>query len=189
MGGAMEGSILALLERHGSLAYEQIAAHLREPPDRVRNVLADLRERGLIVALGVGAAGDRVATYWSLTDAGRTALAQRRGAGFEEGLRGPPKGSLSNDPYTSRDATSDQLERLRVAQDELLATTAHGIERLDLIKTQLVDLRRLHAESYGIEAEFRRCRELSRVAEVVAYRKGLERHIAAFERLVTLAED
>jgi DNA-binding IclR family transcriptional regulator len=38
----MEGSILELLEQHGSLGYEQIAAHRNEPPDEVRNLLASL---------------------------------------------------------------------------------------------------------------------------------------------------
>jgi predicted ArsR family transcriptional regulator len=51
---AVEGSILALLEQHGSLGYEQIAAHLGEPPDAVRNALTGLRERGLIDVLSVG---------------------------------------------------------------------------------------------------------------------------------------
>jgi hypothetical protein len=35
----MEGSILGLLEEHGSLGYEQIAALLRKPPDAVRTAL------------------------------------------------------------------------------------------------------------------------------------------------------
>jgi predicted ArsR family transcriptional regulator len=42
----MEGSILELLEQHGSLAYEQIAAHLGAPPDAIRSALQGLRERG-----------------------------------------------------------------------------------------------------------------------------------------------
>jgi predicted ArsR family transcriptional regulator len=42
----MEGSILELLEQHGSLGYEQIAAHLGEPPDAVRSALVDLRAGG-----------------------------------------------------------------------------------------------------------------------------------------------
>jgi hypothetical protein len=50
----VEGSILRLLEQHGSLAYEQIAAHLGRPPDAVRNALTGLRERGLIDVLSVG---------------------------------------------------------------------------------------------------------------------------------------
>jgi DNA-binding transcriptional ArsR family regulator len=51
----MEGSILALLEEHGSLAHEQIAAHLRKPPDAVGNTLLSLRDRGLVDVLSVGA--------------------------------------------------------------------------------------------------------------------------------------
>ncbi len=50
----MEGSILALFERHGSLAYEQIASQLEEPPHEVRNVLSRLRDRGLVQAVPVG---------------------------------------------------------------------------------------------------------------------------------------
>ena len=77
----MEGSILALLERHGSLAYEQIAAQLRERPDSVRNALVQLRDRGLIGAVAVGdLVGNRTnaATSWRLTDSGRAALAELR---------------------------------------------------------------------------------------------------------------
>jgi predicted ArsR family transcriptional regulator len=77
----MEGSILELLERHGSLAYEQIAAHLNEPPDAVRNALADLRERGLVDVLTVGELEGhttRAAAYWRLTEQGREELARRR---------------------------------------------------------------------------------------------------------------
>ena len=77
----MEGSILALLELHGSLGYEQIAAHLDEPPDAVRNALSGLGDRGLVDVLSVGELErnfTRVAAYWRLTDAGRTELARRR---------------------------------------------------------------------------------------------------------------
>lgn len=77
----MEGSILELLEQHGSLAYEQIAAHLNEPPDEVRNLLASLRDRGFVDVLSVGeldAKVTRAAAYWRLTDAGREELARRR---------------------------------------------------------------------------------------------------------------
>jgi DNA-binding transcriptional ArsR family regulator len=52
--GGMQGSILELLERHGALGYEQIASLLGEPPDAVRNALADLRDRGLVDVLAVG---------------------------------------------------------------------------------------------------------------------------------------
>ena len=78
----VEGSILALLEHHGSLGYEQIAAHLREPPDDVRNALTGLRERGLIDVLSVGGLRGRpnnAASYWRLSDAGRAELARLRG--------------------------------------------------------------------------------------------------------------
>ena len=77
----MEGSILALLEQHGSLAYEQIAAHLNEPPDAVRRVLASLRARGLVDVLGISEVeghGTRAAAYWRLTDAGRAELSRIR---------------------------------------------------------------------------------------------------------------
>jgi len=79
----MEGSILALLERNGSLAYVQIASLLRERPDAVRTVLAGLRDRGLIDALPIGElVGNRTnaSTYWRLTDAGRVAVARSRSA-------------------------------------------------------------------------------------------------------------
>ena len=72
----MEGSILALLERHGSLAYEQISALLRERPNDVRNTLTQLRDYGLIDAVKVGRANS--ATSWKLTDSGRAALAALR---------------------------------------------------------------------------------------------------------------
>jgi len=77
----MEGSILELLERHGSLGYEQIAAHLNERPDAVRNILASLRERRLVDVLSVGELEGnvtRAASYWRLTDAGRTELSRLR---------------------------------------------------------------------------------------------------------------
>ena len=95
----MEGSTLELLERHGSLAYEQVAAHLHEPPDAVRNVLAFLRDRGLVDVLSVGELEDqstRAASYWRLTDAGRAELARRRSAdlsrsAFFRQFWGPPE--------------------------------------------------------------------------------------------------
>ena len=77
----MEGSILALLEQHGSLGHEQIAAHLHEPPDAVRNMLAALRDRGLVSVLSVGELQGQLtnaASYWQLTDAGRAELARLR---------------------------------------------------------------------------------------------------------------
>ena len=77
----MESAILALLEQHGSLGYEQIAAHLNQGPDAVRNALQDLRDRGLVDVLSVGELeghSTRAAAYWRLTDAGREELAQLR---------------------------------------------------------------------------------------------------------------
>ncbi len=77
----MEGSILLLLERHGSLAYEQIAAQLNERPDDVRNSLTVLRDRGLVEALSVGELVGNLtnaAAYWRLTDSGRETLARSR---------------------------------------------------------------------------------------------------------------
>jgi predicted ArsR family transcriptional regulator len=77
----MQGSVLELLEQHGSLAYEQIAAHLHRPPDEVRNTLVAMRDRGLIDVLSVGELEGnvtRAASYWRLTDAGRADLARRR---------------------------------------------------------------------------------------------------------------
>jgi predicted ArsR family transcriptional regulator len=77
----MEGSILALLEQHGSLGYEQIAAFLSAPPDAVRNALNDLRDGGFIGVLSVGELqghDTRSASYWRLTEAGRAELARRR---------------------------------------------------------------------------------------------------------------
>ena len=82
MARRVEGSILALLEHHGSLGYEQIAAHLGEPPDAVRNALTGLRERGLIDVLSVGELQGQLTTaasYWRLSDAGRAELARLRG--------------------------------------------------------------------------------------------------------------
>jgi len=81
MGPSVDLSILALLEEHGSLAYEQIAAQLNRPPDLVRNALVDLRNRGFVDVLRVGELEGnrtRAAAYWRLTDAGRAELAQRR---------------------------------------------------------------------------------------------------------------
>ena len=74
-------AILELLERHGSLAYEQIAALLNEPPDAVRNLLTTMHDRGLIDVVAVGRLEGNVTTaasYWRLTDAGREELARRR---------------------------------------------------------------------------------------------------------------
>jgi predicted ArsR family transcriptional regulator len=77
----MEDSILELLERHGSLAYEQIAALLNKPPDAVRNMLADFKERGLVDVVALGRLEGNLTTaasYWRLTEQGREELARRR---------------------------------------------------------------------------------------------------------------
>ena len=71
--------ILALLREHESLGYEQIAAHLEEPPHEVRAALSRLRGIGLVDAIAVGeldAHTTRAATYWRLTAAGRERAAR-----------------------------------------------------------------------------------------------------------------
>jgi predicted ArsR family transcriptional regulator len=76
----MDESILRLLEEHGSLGYEQIAALLQRRAGEVRQALERLRERGLVAVLAVGEhEGQAVhaASYWRLTDAGREELAGR----------------------------------------------------------------------------------------------------------------
>jgi predicted ArsR family transcriptional regulator len=73
--------ILELLERHGSLAYEQIATHLGERPDAVRNALGGLRDRGLIAVVSVGELVGTLTNstaYWCLTATGRAELAEAR---------------------------------------------------------------------------------------------------------------
>jgi DNA-binding transcriptional ArsR family regulator len=77
----VEGSILELLEQHGSLAYEQIAALIRKPPDAVRNALHDLRGRGLVDVVSLGRQDGNLTTaasYWRLTEEGPAELARRR---------------------------------------------------------------------------------------------------------------
>jgi predicted ArsR family transcriptional regulator len=77
----VEGSILELLEQHGSLASEQVAALLQEPPDDVRNALNDLRERGLVDVVVIGrldGADLSTPTYWRLTESGRSEIWRRR---------------------------------------------------------------------------------------------------------------
>jgi predicted ArsR family transcriptional regulator len=75
----MERSILALLEQHESLGFDQIAAHLGESPDAARNALQDLRDSGFVAVLSVGESEGRGtgASYWRLTDQGREELARR----------------------------------------------------------------------------------------------------------------
>jgi predicted ArsR family transcriptional regulator len=78
----VEGSILELLERHGSLGYEQIAAHLHLPPDQVRNALTVLRARGWIEAIEIGHHPEpNGPAYWHLTGSGHEELARRRRSG------------------------------------------------------------------------------------------------------------
>lgn len=76
----MEGSILELLELHESLAFDQIVMGLGEPPDAVRNALADLSDSGFISVLRIGEIQGQMtaASYWRLTDRGRDELARRR---------------------------------------------------------------------------------------------------------------
>jgi len=76
----MERSILALLEQHDSLGYEQISVQVDEPPNVVRSALSDLRASGFVDLLGFGEleAHATNASYWRLTDAGRSELARRR---------------------------------------------------------------------------------------------------------------
>ena len=75
----MEAAILELLERHRLLNYEQIATLLNERPGGVRQALERLRERGLVGVLPVGVLEGnvtRAASYWRLTDEGRTELSR-----------------------------------------------------------------------------------------------------------------
>jgi predicted ArsR family transcriptional regulator len=76
----MERSILALLEQHDSLAYEQIAVQVDKPPNIVRSLLSELRASGFVDLLSFGEfeAHTTNASYWRLTDAGRSELARRR---------------------------------------------------------------------------------------------------------------
>jgi len=79
----MERSILALLEQHESLGFDQIVVQLSEPPNAVRSALTDLRERGLVSVFSIGEIEGHVtaaASYWRLTDAGRRDLARRMSA-------------------------------------------------------------------------------------------------------------
>lgn len=77
----MDEAILQILEQHGSLAYAQVAALLREPPDAVRATLAGLRDRRLVAVLAVGDLVDHrtdAVAYWRLTDEGRAELSRLR---------------------------------------------------------------------------------------------------------------
>lgn len=77
----MRRSILALLEQHGALGYEQIAAQLGEPPGAVRNVLARLRDEGLVDVISTGSLVGHLTNavaHWRLSPAGRAELARLR---------------------------------------------------------------------------------------------------------------
>jgi len=77
----MEVSILALLDQHGALGFDQIVAHLAEPPDTVRSALTDLRDSGFVGVLSIGETEGHtkgVASYWLLSDRGREQLARLR---------------------------------------------------------------------------------------------------------------
>jgi hypothetical protein len=54
VGWELELAIRGLLEQHGSLAYEQIAALLERPPEAVRNALTGLRDRRFVDVLPAG---------------------------------------------------------------------------------------------------------------------------------------
>jgi predicted ArsR family transcriptional regulator len=76
----MEGSILALLDQHEALGFDQIVVRLREAPDAVRSALNDLRDSGFVSVLSIGEAQGHMpaaASYWRLTDRGREELARR----------------------------------------------------------------------------------------------------------------
>ena len=77
----MELAILLLLQRHDSLAADQIAAQLGDPLDAVNAILRRLRDRGSVDALAVGEIEGHTSTaasYWRLTDQGRDELAELR---------------------------------------------------------------------------------------------------------------
>ena len=76
----MELAILIVLAQHGSLAADQIAAHLGDSIDDVNLTLRRLRDGGLVDVLAVGELEAHVTTaaaYWRLTEAGRSELAAR----------------------------------------------------------------------------------------------------------------
>lgn len=73
----MNGDILGLLDRHGSLALDQIAAKLQDRPDAVRRELELLRDHGLVAVVAVGRLEGhttRAMSYWLLTEEGRKHL-------------------------------------------------------------------------------------------------------------------
>jgi DNA-binding transcriptional ArsR family regulator len=79
---AIERRILELLEQRAPLVYDQITAHLDEPPNAVRSALASVRDRGLVEVVTpfeAEAHSTHIAVFWRLTDAGHEELARRRG--------------------------------------------------------------------------------------------------------------
>jgi DNA-binding MarR family transcriptional regulator len=78
---AMGLAILLALAQSGSLAAEQLAADLSEDPHAVNAVLRELSKQGLVDAIEVGEVAGHSsngASYWRLTDEGRSHLARRR---------------------------------------------------------------------------------------------------------------
>jgi predicted ArsR family transcriptional regulator len=76
--------ILRLLAEHESLAYEQVAVYLGEPPHEVRAALSQLRGIGLVDAISVGELEmhtTRSVAYWRLTEKGRHEAARLRDSG------------------------------------------------------------------------------------------------------------
>jgi DNA-binding MarR family transcriptional regulator len=73
--------VLAVLQEHGSLAVEQIAAFVGRDVSALNPVVASLRDEGLIRAVAVtnfeGHTGVAVA-YWRLTDSGQDEFARLR---------------------------------------------------------------------------------------------------------------
>jgi len=74
--GGLELAILGLLERHGPLAFEQIAAHLNERPNDVRRELTTLRDSGFVHVITLDGHSSNAISNWRLTDAGRRELDQ-----------------------------------------------------------------------------------------------------------------
>ncbi|HYY04018.1 MAG TPA: hypothetical protein VE736_09060 [Gaiellaceae bacterium] len=74
----LDTRILALLDEHGSLGYDEIATQLDEPPDAIRASLTELRDLGFVDAVTVDELElhvTRAAVSWRLTDQGREQLA------------------------------------------------------------------------------------------------------------------
>jgi DNA-binding PadR family transcriptional regulator len=77
----VELALLLLLAQQGSLASEQVAAHLGEEPHALYDVLRRLRDQGLVDVLAIGeleAHSTNAASYWRLTGDGYEYLARLR---------------------------------------------------------------------------------------------------------------